>query len=139
MPYAQSWLDWEEASGGRATLKGSPEEIRAQYDGLVQALLPMLPPMPEGVDVTEGDVDGIKYRTYTPQEGDGPFPIGIWMHGGGFMVGDLNADHFLCLVVALQTKTAIVSVDYRLAPEHKWPAQLDDSMKIYKWVSRAGD
>ncbi len=51
------------------------------------------------------------------------------------MVGDLNADHFLCLVVALQTKSAVVNVDYRLAPEHKWPAQLDDSLKLYKWVS----
>lgn len=55
--------------------------------------------------------------------------------GGGYMVGDLNADDFLCRVVAENTKTAIVSVDYRLAPEYKWPAQLDDSVKVYKWVS----
>ena len=51
------------------------------------------------------------------------------------MVGDLNADDFLCRVVAENTKSTVVNVDYRLAPEHKWPAQLDDSMKIYKWVS----
>ncbi|KAK3056868.1 Telomerase-binding protein [Extremus antarcticus] len=134
MPYAQSWLDWEAASGGRACLKGSPEEIRAQYDGLVAALIPMMPPMPEGVDVAEGDVDGVKYRTYTPQEGSGPFPIAIWTHGGGYMTGDLNADHFFCLVVALQTKSAVVNIDYRLAPETKWPGQLEDCMKVYKWA-----
>lgn len=81
MPLAESWLKCEEAFGGRATLKGTPEEIRAQYDGLVQALLPMLPPFPEGCTITDGDVDGVKYRTYTPKEGDGPFPIGVWTHG----------------------------------------------------------
>lgn len=50
------------------------------------------------------------------------------------MVGDLNADDFLCRVVAENTKSTVVNVDYRLTPEHKWPAQLDDSMTIYKWV-----
>lgn len=135
MAYAKSWLDWEAASGGRATLKGGPEEMRTMYAGLVEALLPLMPPMPEGVDVVEGEVDGVKYRTYTPQGSDGPFPIALWTHGGGYMLGDLNADHFLCLVVALQTKSAVVNVDYRLAPEHKWPAQLDDGLKLYKWVS----
>lgn len=84
MPLAESWLKCEEAFGGRATLKGTPEEIRAQYDGLVQALLPMLPPFPEGSTITDGDVDGIKYRTYTPKEGDGPFPMAIWTHGEWF-------------------------------------------------------
>jgi len=134
MPYAKSWLDWEAAAGGRSALRGTPEEIRAQYDGLVAALMPMMPPMPEGVDVVDGEHEGIKYRTYTPQEGTGPFPIALWTHGGGYMVGDLNADHFLCLLAALQTKSAVVSVDYRLTPEHKWPAQLDDTFKIYKWA-----
>ena len=75
MGYAKSWLDWEEASGGRATLKGSVADIRGMYDGLVAALIPMMPAMPEGVDVVEGDVDGIKYRTYTPQGVDGRFPL----------------------------------------------------------------
>ena len=67
MPLAKSWLDWEEAAGGRATLKGTPEEIKGMYDQLVQALMPMFPPPNENVNVVEGDVDGIKYRTYTPK------------------------------------------------------------------------
>lgn len=115
-------------------LKGTPDAIKAQYDRLVQMITPMLPPMPENVDVKEGDVDGIKYRTYTPKGEKGPFPIGIWTHGGGLMVGDLNADEFLCRVVSGNAKTAVVNVDYRLTPEHRWPAQLDDTMKVYRWV-----
>lgn len=62
-------------------LKGSTEDIRKQYDDLVQALIPMLPPFPEGSTVEEGKVDGIGYRTYVPKEGNGPFPIAIWTHG----------------------------------------------------------
>ena len=96
MPLSQSWLDWEDASGGRAILKGTPETIKGMYDQLVQALIPMMPAPNENVDVAEGDVDGIKYRTYVPKKGDGPFPIGIWTHGGGYMTGDLNSDELLC-------------------------------------------
>jgi versiconal hemiacetal acetate esterase len=70
MPLAKSWLDWEEAAGGRAILKGTPEEIKGMYDQLVQALIPMMPAPNENVDVVEGDVDGIKYRTYTPKGND---------------------------------------------------------------------
>ena len=96
MPLAESWLNWEQMAGGRATLKGSAEEIKAMYNQLVEALIPMMPAPNENVDVVEGDVDGIKYRTYTPKEGDGPFPIAIWTHGGGYMTGDLNSDDIFC-------------------------------------------
>jgi len=81
MPLAESWQKLEEAFGGRSTLKGSTEEIRAQYDGLVQALMPMLPPFPENTTITEGEADGTKYRTYVPKDGEGPFPIAVWFHG----------------------------------------------------------
>lgn len=131
---AESWKQWEAASGGRATLKGTPEEIKGMYDQLVQALLPMFPPFSENVDVKEGDVDGIGYRIYTPKGKSGPFPTAIWTHGGGYMTGDLNSDHILCGVVAEHTGSAVVNVDYRLTPDHKWPVQLEDSMKVYKWV-----
>jgi len=51
------------------------------------------------------------------------------------MLGDLNSDDVLCRVVAEHTNSAVVSIDYRLTPEHKWPTQLEDSMKVYRWVS----
>lgn len=132
--YAKSWLDWEAASGGRAVLHGSTEEIRGMFDGLVQAILPMMPPFTENVEVKEGDVDGIKYRTYTPKGVTGPLPTAIWTHGGGYMVGNLDSDHLLCGVVAEHTKSTVVNIDYRLAPETAWPGQLEDCLKVYKWV-----
>lgn len=135
MPLAESWLNWEQMAGGRAVLKGTPEEIRAQFDQLVQALLPLMPAPSENVNVKEGDVEDVKYRLYTPKEGSGPFPIAIWTHGGGWMTGDLNSDELLCRIISEHTKSAVINIDYRLTPEHKWPAQLDDCMKVYKWVS----
>ena len=56
-------------------------------------------------------------------------------HGGGYVLGNLDTDDSLCRVVAEHTSSVVVNVDYRLAPEHKWPAQLDDSVKVYRWVS----
>lgn len=150
--YAQSWLDWEAMSGGRAALHGSPEEIRAAYVGLVQALAPMSPPFTENVDFKDADIEGVKVRIYTPKGVSGLLPVvsvsrwywlpiqllilakAIWTHSGGYMVGDLDGEHSACGAISEHTKSAVINVDYRLAPEHKWPAQLDDCMTVYRWV-----
>ena len=117
-------------------LKGTPEEIRAQVDQLVQMLIPQMPAPNDACDVKEGDVEGIKYRLYTPKEAakSGPLPVGIWTHGGGFMTGDLNTDELLCRVIAENAPAIIVNVDYRLTPEHKAPTQLQDTLNVYKWA-----
>ncbi|SMQ56207.1 unnamed protein product [Zymoseptoria tritici ST99CH_3D7] len=132
--YAPSWLAWEEASGGRATLQGSPEDIKNQYVQLVTALAPLFPKPSENVDVVEGKVDSIGYRTYVPKNASGPLPICIWTHGGGWMTGDLDSDDLICRMVAEHTNSAVVNVDYRLTPDSVWPAQLEDSLKLYKWA-----
>ena len=118
-------------------LHGSPEEIRGMYDQLVAMLLPQLPPPSDAVESKDGEVEGIKYRLYTPKEASksGPLPVAIWTHGGGFMTGDLNSDDLLCRIIAEAVPSIVINVDYRLAPEHKWPTPLEDCMKVYKWVS----
>jgi versiconal hemiacetal acetate esterase len=117
-------------------MHGTPEEMRATYDQLVALLLPQLPPPNDAVESKDGEVDGIKYRLYVPKEASkqGPLPVAIWTHGGGWMTGDLNSDDLLCRVVAEHTPSIIVSVDYRLSPEHKVPTQLQDTLTVYKWV-----
>ncbi|KAK5712621.1 hypothetical protein LTR17_017874 [Elasticomyces elasticus] len=153
--YAQSWLELEKASGGRATMGGSPEDIRGMYAALGAALAAQMPPPSENVESKDGDVDGIKYRTYWPKGTTEALPIAFYSrshllwhsktkadsddlpaHGGGYMVGGLDDDDFLCRVISEHTKSALIAVDYRLTPEHKWPTQLDDSMKIYKWAHK---
>ena len=97
---------------------------------------PLMPPPSPNVETRDGDVDSIKYRIYTPKEAasKGPLPVGMYFHSSGWTVGDLNADDLFCRAVAEHTPTILVSVDYRLGPDHKWPTQLQDCLTVYNWV-----
>jgi versiconal hemiacetal acetate esterase len=135
LPHANP-LQLEEVLGGRTALKGTAEEFRAQFDGLLGMLAPLYPPPTDAVSTKDGDVDGIAYRIYTPVAASksGPLPVGLYTHGGGFVVGNLDAEDVLCRAIAEHAGVILVSVDYRLAPEHKAPAQLTDSLNVLKWV-----
>ncbi|KAK5105543.1 Telomerase-binding protein [Lithohypha guttulata] len=134
MSLTESWLNFEKATGGRIVLRGSPEDIKKQYDDLVQMLIPHMPQPSENVKSEDGSVDGVKYRIYTPKGVDGSLPIAMWTHGGGYMTGDLNSDDVLCRVVCEHTKSIVVNIDYSLTPEHKWPTQLNECLKVYRWA-----
>ncbi|MEH6943308.1 alpha/beta hydrolase [Bacillus sp. JJ722] len=76
----------------------------------------------------------IKIRIYTP-EGQGPFPLFVYYHGGGWVIGNLETSDASCRMLANRTGRIVVSVDYRLAPEYKFPIPLEDSYEALKWVS----
>jgi versiconal hemiacetal acetate esterase len=61
-------------------MHGTPDEMKAMYAQLVAMLFPNMPPRSEGIEVKEGDVEGVKYRMYIPKEAakSGPLPVGIW-------------------------------------------------------------
>ncbi|WP_276299623.1 alpha/beta hydrolase [Halorussus lipolyticus] len=80
------------------------------------------------------DGNTIPIRVYTP-EGDGPFPVLVWMHGGGFMLGDVESYDPVCRVLADELGCVVVSPDYRLAPEHEFPAGLRDCYEVVDWAS----
>ena len=62
----------------------------------------------------------------------------LYFHGGGWVQGDLETHHGLCARLALRSGAIVVSVDYRLAPEHKFPAAVDDSLAAYQWLRAHG-
>jgi acetyl esterase len=70
-----------------------------------------------------------RVRIYTPA-GRGPFPVILYMHGGGFCVGDLNLSDNTCRIIATNAEAVLVSVDYRLAPEHRFPQALEECYAI---------
>ena len=80
-----------------------------------------------------GDAE-IKVRIYTP-EGRRPFPLFVYYHGGGWVIGDLETVDPSCRMIANKTGRVVVSVDYRLAPEYKYPIPLEDSYHALQWVS----
>lgn len=73
-------------------------------------------------------------RLYTPQD-TGPFPVTVFMHGGGFVVGDLDTQDMVARALCAWGETILVSVDYRLAPEHPFPAAPNDAFAALEWVS----
>lgn len=82
------------------------------------------------IPVKDGE---ITVRVYTP-EGEGPFPIFIYIHGGGWVLGDLETVDAPCRSIAKKTAAIVVSVEYRLAPENKFPVPLEDCYEAALWV-----
>ncbi|QRG70438.1 alpha/beta hydrolase [Brevibacillus choshinensis] len=81
-------------------------------------------------------VDGdthIPVRIYTP-EGQGPMPLFVYYHGGGWVIGDIQMTDASCRLLANRTGRVVVSVGYRLAPEHPYPTPVEDCYAALKWV-----
>jgi acetyl esterase len=81
-----------------------------------------------------GPAGAIPIRIYIPP-GAGPFPVLVFIHGGGFVICDLDTHDTPCRALTNQAGCVTVSVDYRLAPEHKFPAAVEDCYAATKWVS----
>jgi acetyl esterase len=80
-----------------------------------------------------GEGEEISIRIYTPED-QGPFPLFVYYHGGGWVIGDLETSDASCRMIANRTGCVVVSVDYRLAPEYKYPVPVEDSYAALKWV-----
>ncbi len=116
----------------------SVEEARAQ---MAARAIPGLR-IPEVASVVNRDMQGpggsLPLRIYTP-EGTGPFPLVVFFHGSGFVVCSLDTHDPMCRNLCAGAGCVVVSVDYRLAPEHKFPAAPDDALAATRWaVDNAG-
>lgn len=89
-------------------------------------------PVGETMDLSIGD-EGIPIRVYVP-EGDGPYPTLLYLHGGGWVVGDIDLYDATCRAITNEADCMVVSVGYRLAPEHKFPTPLEDCYTAAEWV-----
>ena len=83
----------------------------------------------------QGPAGSLPLRIYTPR-GDGPFPLMVFFHGSGFVVCDLDTHDSICRNLCAGSDCVVVSVDYRLAPEHKFPAAVDDCLAATRWVAQ---
>ena len=76
----------------------------------------------------------IPVRIYTPDEQNPAAPMMTYYHFGGGVIGDLETCHTFCQILSLTAKCPVISVDYRLAPQHKFPAGLEDCIDAYEWT-----
>ncbi|EMD83934.1 alpha/beta hydrolase [Pacificimonas flava] len=89
------------------------------------------------IRVPSGHGHDIPARVYHPSEPDGPAPALVFYHGGGWVIGDLETHDSLCAEMARQLGMTVLSVDYRLAPEHKFPAAGEDCIAATTWAANS--
>ncbi len=132
-PNVQTMLEAMAAQGAPAFHEVSPEAARV----LVREM--GMPCEPEPVEaVADRTIPGpggdIPIRVYTPK-GALPFPVLVFFHGGGWVICDLETHDGVCRALTNAAGCVVVSVDYRLAPEHKFPAAVDDAFAATEWVA----
>lgn len=81
----------------------------------------------------------IAVRVYVPRSGRKPYSLIVYFHGGGWVVGDLETHDEMCRQLCVASDHMVFSVDYRLAPEHKFPAAVDDSIAATRWIAQHAD
>jgi acetyl esterase len=106
---------------GRVVTNPEPPELKS--------VEPLAIPSPAG---------SIPARVYTPKAprlSNGLAPALVFFHGGGWVIGDLDSHDVVCRKLADEGRLIVISVDYRLAPEHKFPAAVDDAIAATKWIA----
>jgi cation diffusion facilitator CzcD-associated flavoprotein CzcO/acetyl esterase/lipase len=110
----------------------------ADARALMAAGAELRPPSPEVGEVTDGLLPGadgdLPYRLYRPAAA-GPHPVVVYFHGGGWVLGDLDSDDPLCRDLCARSGAVIVSVNYRHAPEARFPAAAQDAFAAVQWVA----
>lgn len=104
----------------------SVDQQRRAYDSMCIA---MRAPRPEGLTITDDRVGGIGVRIY----GQGAVTV-LYIHGGGFVLGDLESHDDVCAEIAQQSGCRVVALNYRLAPEFPYPAANDDCLTVLNWI-----
>ncbi len=96
------------------------------------------PPGPEVGEIVDGTFPGaagdLKYRLYRPAT-EGPHPVVVYYHGGGWVLGNEQSDDPFCRDLCVRSDALVVSVDYRHAPEDRFPAAVDDALAALRWVA----
>ena len=131
-PQIQTLLD--RAAGVPATHTLPVAAARTQAESRVA----LMAPPAEIAGVREVAIDGpggqLRLRLYTPRDA-GPFPLVVFFHGSGFVLCSLDTHDGMCRNLCAGAECVVASVDYRLAPEHKFPAGINDCLHATRWAA----
>ncbi|GAA4477829.1 alpha/beta hydrolase [Enteractinococcus fodinae] len=113
-----------------------PEKARIQYRSLTFDSIPhgrIVPVASTEYIKVPGGAGELDAKVYRP-EGEGPFPTILFIHGGGWVIGDLDTHENTARGLCRGSQAVVVSIDYRLAPEHRFPAGLQDAVEAARWI-----
>ncbi len=128
-PQARDWLEAAVAAGARPYQELGVEEARRLVSANAVELFGAVAEVERVDDVSAG---GVPARAYRPAGGvDHAL---VWLHGGGWVIGSLESHDPLCRALAARIGCTVLSVDYRLAPEHPHPAALEDAWTATRWA-----
>jgi acetyl esterase len=135
-PQAQALMTLLSEKGIPPVHTQTPVEARASYRARRGFTQPDAPEVGRVQDLhfNHSGVD-IAVRVYHPPGATQAMPALVYLHGGGWTVGDLDTHDVLCRTLCLQSGGVVVAVDYRMGPEHKFPAAYDDAVAAWQWVA----
>ena len=93
------------------------------------------PPQVDGLIIEDIDVPGVSVRLYRPKDAPPSMPAYLWMHGGGFLIGQPEQDEPNNIALALELKITVAGLRYRLAPKHPAPAAVEDAHAALAWLA----
>jgi acetyl esterase len=132
-PAAEPFVQMLTDSGLGFSPDSTPESMRSAMDGATRGM-----PVHEVHAVEDREIPGpagsLRVRVYRPSP-EAPLPILVWFHGGGWVTGSLETHDNLCRLLCDDAQVIVVSVDYRLAPETKFPGAAEDCVAAWKWVN----
>jgi acetyl esterase len=135
-PQIEAVLAEMEAEGVPPVQELSPAEARAIY---AKRCKEQWGALDELHSVEDMDADGVPIRVYRPVDTDDPSMALVYFHGGGWVTGSIETHDGPARAFAKRAGIVVISVDYRLAPEHPFPAALDDAWSATSWVSNHAD
>jgi acetyl esterase len=136
-PQIAALLEFLEAMGTPAMHEGTPEQARAAFRALAVDARPQdkVVPVADVSDLTlPGPAGALAARVYRP-DAAGPLPTVVLLHGGGWVIGDLDTHDNMARSICRDCDAVVLSVDYRLAPEAPFPAAVDDAVAATRWAA----
>ena len=135
---AEALIYWASSSTATPLWQLSPDAAREEYRRGLSKTEIKPPPIGETRDLAApGPAGEMRLRQYTPsQHGHEAGAAILFMHGGGCVIGDLDSHDIFCRTLCHDTRATVFSLDYRLAPEHPFPAAVEDTVAALTWLSR---
>ena len=133
-PQASALLEQLIVAGAPRVSQQTPEEVRAGYALLADVAGPAEEEVPTEDRSVPGPGGEVPVRIYRPPS-EVPLPVVVYFHGGGWVIGDIASHDASCHRLAVGVPAVVVSVDYRRAPEHPFPAAVDDCEAVTAWVA----